>query len=233
MTDSLPVVLVPGLLCSPRLYAEQMPALWPFGPVMVADTRRDATIEGMARRILAAAPPRFALVGLSMGGNVANAITRIAPDRVARLALLSTSPRPDTPEAGERRRKQIALAREGRFSEIPDLLLPLFLNANRQNDTRLQNIVRAMALETGPDAFERQQNAIMTRADARPFMPGYRCPTMVLVGDGDTLTPPDTAHEAAGLIPGARLVVVPDCGHLSTLEQPDAVTRALVNWIQD
>jgi pimeloyl-ACP methyl ester carboxylesterase len=232
MTEQLPTILVPGLLCSPRLYAPQLPALWSFGPVTVADNRRDADMEAIARRILDQAPRRFALVGLSMGGYVAATITRLAPDRVDRLALLSTGARADTPEAGERRKKQIALAREGRFAETPDLLMPLFLHASRQNDAELRQIVRAMAEETGPEAFERQQNAIMSRPDARPFLPGFRCPTVVLVGDGDTLTPPELSREIAGLIPGSRLVTVPDCGHLSTLEKPEAVTKVLVDWMK-
>lgn len=232
MAEPLPIVLVPGLLCSPRLYAEQMPALWSFGPVTVADQRRDADMESIARRILGSAPPRFALVGLSMGGYIASTMTRLAPERVDRLALLSTGSRADTPEAGERRRKQIALAREGRFAEIPDLLLPLFLHANRQNDAQLRKIVRLMAEETGPEAFERQQNAIMTRADARPFLPNIRCRTLVLVGDGDTLTPPDLSREIASLVPNSHLVVVAECGHLSTLEKPETVTNALVDWMK-
>src|ERR1700741_4843496 len=95
-TGPLPIVLIPGLTCTPRLYAEQIPALWQFGPVTVADHRRDDTMAAIARRILAAAPPRFALVGLSMGGYVAMEIIRQEPDRVRRLALLGTNARAGT-----------------------------------------------------------------------------------------------------------------------------------------
>src|SRR4051794_16210755 len=118
---SVPIVLVPGLLCSARLFAEQVPALWPFGPVTIADHRRDEAGDAIAARILAAAPPRFALAGLSMGGYIALAMVRQAPERVARLALLDTSGRPDTPQQTERRRSLIALAEGGRFSEVADL----------------------------------------------------------------------------------------------------------------
>ena len=110
MTEPLPTMLVPGLLCSPRLYAGQIPHLWRFGPVTVADHRRDETLDAIAHRILAAAPPKFALVGLSMGGYIAYAILRAAPERVAKLALLDTAARADTPEQTERRKAQIALA---------------------------------------------------------------------------------------------------------------------------
>src|SRR5947209_3549893 len=105
-----PIVLVPGLLCSARLYAEQIPALWRFGSVSIADHRRDDTMEAIAERILADAPPKFALVGLSMGGYIALSMMRRAPERVARLALLDTNARPDTPEQSERRRALMTLA---------------------------------------------------------------------------------------------------------------------------
>jgi len=232
MNGDLPIVLVPGLNCSARLYAEQVPALWDFGPVTIADHRRDDNVAAIAARILATAPPRFALVGLSMGGYIAFAIARQAPERVARLALLDTSARPDMPEQSERRRGMIALAEGGRFGEVPDLLFPVFVHRNRQGDAALRAIVRTMAEETGPDAFVRQQRAIMTRPDCRPQLASIRCPTLVLVGDGDELTPPMLSEEIAAGIAGARLVRVPDCGHLSTLEQPEPVNRALVTWLK-
>jgi pimeloyl-ACP methyl ester carboxylesterase len=231
MREPLPVMLVPGLLCSARLYAEQIAALWPFGPVTVADHRRDDTMEAIAARILNTAPPRFALAGLSMGGYIALSILRQAPERVERLALLDTSARSDTPQQTERRLSQIALAKNGRFAEVPDLLWPLFVHHDRQGDENLRRVVRAMAEDTGPETFVRQQHAIMARTDARPLLATIKCPTLVLVGEGDELTPPALAQEIAACIAGSRLVVVPDSGHLSTLEQPAAVNRALTEWM--
>jgi pimeloyl-ACP methyl ester carboxylesterase len=187
-------------------------------------------MAAIAARILKDAPPRFALAGLSMGGYIAFAMLRLAPERIARLALLDTSARPDTPEQTAGRKTQIAMAQAGRFGEIPDLSIPRFLHRNRQHDERLTSIVRQMAEETGPDAFVRQQNAIMARPDSRPLLASVRCPTLVLVGDGDEATPPELNKEIAGGISGAKLVVVPDCGHLSTLEQPEAVNAALSEW---
>ena len=232
MTEPLPILLIPGLLCSPRLYGEQMPELWRFGPIVIADHTRDDSVGGIARRILASAPPRFALVGLSMGGYTAFEIMRRAPDRVVRLALLDTSARPDTPEASERRRAQIGLVHSGHFAEVVDQLFPLWVHRTRRNDEPLRRTVRLMAEETGPQAFARQQTAIMTRPDSRPDRAAIRCPTLVLVGDGDEATPPDRAAEIANGIPGARLVSVPECGHLSTLERPQPVTQALVEWLE-
>ena len=188
-------------------------------------------MSGIARRILADAPPHFALAGLSMGGYVALAIMRAAPDRVDRLALLDTGARADTPEQSERRKLQIEMALSGRFAEIPDLQWPFLVHKDRQNEEALKRIVRLMAEETGPEAFVRQQRAIMTRPDSRSTLAAIRCPTLVLVGEGDQLTPPDLAKEIHGLVAGSRLVVVPDCGHLSAIERPAAVTQALVEWM--
>jgi pimeloyl-ACP methyl ester carboxylesterase len=188
-------------------------------------------MDAIATRILAAAPPRFALAGLSMGGFIALTIMRHAPERVQKLALLDTSARPETPEQTARRRPQIALAKAGKFAEVPALQFPVFVHRNRQGDEALRERVRIMAEETGAQAFLRQQQAIMTRPDARPFLGAITCPTLVLVGDGDELTPPALAQEIAAGVVGSRLVVIADCGHLSTMERPDAVNRALIEWM--
>jgi pimeloyl-ACP methyl ester carboxylesterase len=232
MTEPLPIVLVPGLLTSPRLYAAQLPALWQHGPVTIADTTRDDTIAAIASRILADAPPRFALAGLSMGGYICFEIVRQAPDRVDRLALLDTSARTDTPEVTERRQAQIAMARGGRFAEVADQQFPLLIHPSRQGDPSARELVRLMADETGPDAFIRQQQAIIGRVDSRPGLGAIDRPTLVLVGDCDQLTPPELSAEIAGGIPGARLVVVAGSGHLTPLDQPEEVTKALVEWLQ-
>ncbi|MGH8616262.1 MAG: alpha/beta fold hydrolase [Burkholderiales bacterium] len=232
MHAALPVVLIPGLLCSPRFYAAQIPALWRSGPVTVADHTRDDSMTGIAKRILADAPPRFALAGHSMGGYIAFEILRQAPDRVARLALLDTSARADTAEQTAKRKEQIAQAQAGHFGEIPDLLYPNFVHPGRREDAALRGIVHAMAEDAGAEAFVRQLTAIMQRPDSLPGLPAIRCPTLVLVGDQDVPTPPERAAEIAAGIAGARLVTIPDCGHLSAIEQPEAVTQALEAWLR-
>ena len=233
MSDAavLPIVLIPGLTCSARLYAEQIPALWHFGPVTIADHTRDDSMAAIARRILAAAPPRFALAGLSMGGYIAFEIMRQAAGRVAKLALLDTGARGDTPEQTERRKVVIALANSGRYADVTDIAFPVYVHRNRHNDEALKRTVRTMAEETGPEAFLRQQRAIIGRPDSRPGLGAITCPTLVLVGEGDEATPPDLAREIAAGISGSRLVMIPDSGHLSTLERPQAVTAALVEWM--
>jgi pimeloyl-ACP methyl ester carboxylesterase len=228
----LPIILVAGLNCSARLYAEQIPMLWQFGPVIIADHRRDDSMAALARRILAAAPPRFALAGLSMGGYVAFEIIRQAADRVAKLALLDTGARSEVPERTQARKPLIQLAQQGRFAEITDDQFPLLVHRSRHGDAALKAAVRAMNEETGAEAYLRQQQAIIGRADSRPGLAAITCPTLVLVGDEDQLTLPGLAHEMAAGIRGSRLVVVPECGHLSTMERPEKVTSALVEWMQ-
>jgi pimeloyl-ACP methyl ester carboxylesterase len=228
----LPIVLVPGLLCSARLYADQIAALWGQGPVMVAEHTRADTMGELAQRILAAAPPRFALAGLSMGGYICLEIVRHAPQRVARLALLDSTARPDSPQATQARRDQMALARAGHLAEVAMQLFPRLVHHDRLQDDVLRERVRQMAEEVGAEAFIRQQQAIMMRIDSRPSLAAIDCPTTVIVGEGDVLTPPELAREMAAGIRGARLVLVPGSGHLSTLERPEAVSRALLDWLQ-
>lgn len=226
------VVFLPGLLLDERLWAHQVSALADIATADVADLGRDDSLGAMAARVLAAAPPHFALAGLSMGGYVAMEIMRRAPGRVTRLALLDTTARPDTPEQAGRRRDAIALAQSGGFEKITPALLPLLVHPARLEDTAVTDLVKEMARAIGPDGFVRQQTAIMARPDSRPDLPGFACPTMVVVGRQDSLTPPDRAEEMADAIPGAKLAIIEDCGHLSALEQPQAVSAVLRLWLQ-
>jgi pimeloyl-ACP methyl ester carboxylesterase len=158
--------------------------------------------------------------------------SRQAPERVEKLALLDTSLRPDAPEQTERRRLLMGLAKEGRYAEIPEQAFPIYVHRKRHGDEALKRIVREMPEATGIEAYLRQQQAILSRRDSRPRLAAISCPTLVLVGEGDEATPPELAREIAEGIRGSRLVVVPDSGHLSTLEQPAMVTKALVEWLK-
>jgi pimeloyl-ACP methyl ester carboxylesterase len=231
VSESLPVVLIPGLLASARLYGAQIPELWRRGPVMVADHTRADSMGAIARGILASAPPRFALAGLSMGGYVCFEILRQAAARVAKLALLDTAARADTPEATAMRRAQMARAAAGHLAEVVEEQFERTVHAAHRGDPQLRETNRLMAADTGAEAFLRQQTAIMGRPDSRPTLAAIGCPTLVLVGEQDELTPPARAVEMAQGIRGAQLVTVPGCGHLSTLERPREVTRALLEWL--
>ncbi len=227
----LPIVLVPGLLCTPAFYERQLPALWRFGPVLAAKHTEHDSMAGIARAILADAPPRFALIGHSMGGYIALEILRQAPGRVARVALLDTAATPETPELTERRKGLIALAQAGKFGRIAPTLYPLQVHESRRGDAALLEAIARMARDTGPEAFVRQQTAIMGRADSRPTLGAIACPALVLVGDADQITPPERSREIAEAIPGASLVVLERCGHMCAMERPRETEEALTAWL--
>jgi pimeloyl-ACP methyl ester carboxylesterase len=226
-----PLILLPGLLCDHRLFAGQLDALARRADVMVADLIGADTVAGLAARVLATAPPRFALAGLSMGGYVAFEIVRRAAHRVTRLALLDTQARADTEDAKARRRGLIELTRKGEFLGVAPRLLPLFLHPDALADPQIAGTVTAMAESTGKDAFIRQQQAIMGRPDSRPALRAIACPTLVLAGRDDQITPPELQLEMAQAMPDATLALLPRCGHLAPLERPDAVTRQLMGWL--
>jgi len=232
MDNSMPILLVPGLVSSPRIYAPVMPALWRYGPVTVANHIRDDNMGAIARRILAEAPPRFALAGHSMGGYIAFEIMRQAPERVAKLALLNTQARPDTMEASERRRGMMARARAGDYRGVLDELFPGFVHPSRREDASLRRLVHDMGDDVGVDAFLRQQTAVIGRPDSRPTLAWIKCPTLVLSGDQDNTIPNSLSMEMANNIPEAKLVILPNCGHLPQPELPQATAAALVEWLQ-
>ncbi len=227
------LVLVPGLLCDERLWRHQVEGLADLaGRILVPDVTGGDSVAGMARSILEAAPERFSLAGLSMGGYVALDVVRQAPDRVGALALLDTSARPDTPEQTEARLSLIELARAGRFDEVWRGLLPKVVHPDRVEEPGIRSAVREMAHAVGAEDFERQERAIIGRPDSRGDLPGISCPTLVLCGREDALTPPHLHRELSDGIPEASLCLIDHCGHLSTLERPEAVTHAMREWLE-
>jgi pimeloyl-ACP methyl ester carboxylesterase len=233
MTESVPIVLVPSLNGSARLYAPQLPELWRLGPVTIADHTHDDTMAAIAKRVLDNAPPRFHYVGLSMGGYLAFEIMRQAPERVIKMAILDTSARADSPEIIALRKERIALAKNGRFEEVIEATWGPLVHPSLREGTPLKSIHVAMCRDVGAERYVRQQTACMTRIDSRPMLASIGCPTLVIVGAQDEPTPPELAEEIAGGIPGARLVKVPECGHFSTIERPEIVTTELIAFLRD
>ena len=225
-----PLIFLPGLICDARLWRDVVEGLADRIAPMVADLTLDETIPAMAARTLAAAPPRFALAGLSMGGYVALEIMRQAPERVTRLALLDTSARPDTEERRETRRKGIEMVRQGRFIGVSRGLLASLV-APHHLGTPLAGEVQAMSERVGQQAYIRQQKAILARIDSVPHLKDIAVPTLVGVGALDKLTPPELAEEMAARIPGAELVQFPDAAHLPTMENPAPVIEAMRSWL--
>lgn len=227
---SIPTLLIPGLNCSARLFQHQIPMLWRYGPVLIADHRQGDSVEELATNILSAAPSHFALAGMSLGGFIALEIMRRCPERVDRLALISTSARPDSEPERALRESRLEVARSGRYREIPPLHYAKNVHPSRQADDTLRATHRTMTEEVGMAAYFSQQQAIGSRPDARPSLADIGCPTLVLVGDSDFITPRSHSEEMVASIPNSRLVVVPGCGHLALLEQPEAANAALQTW---
>ena len=229
MTTNL--VMIPGLLCDARLWAHQSEHLADIADCMVADITGAESVDELADSVLASAPEKFALAGLSMGGYVAHAIMRRAPGRVTRLALIDTSARADTQEQLVRRRQLIDMTNYGKFRGVTDRLLPILVHEARLAEESLINEIKKMSEHVGSEAFTRQQHAIMGRPDSRPFLIEYGVPTLVMCGRQDALTPLEHSQEMAAAIPGSRLAVIEDCGHLSTMERPQAATALMRQWL--
>lgn len=226
------LVLVPGLLCDELMWRPQLAALAAIADCWVADHSRSATMAGVAADVLREAPfMRFALAGLSMGGYVALEMVRQAGHRVQKLALLDTSARADTPEQTKNRESFISFAERGRFLGITEALLPLLLHPSRLGDRELVSTIKKMAKNTGNEAFIRQERAIISRADSLPLLERIACPTLIMCGRQDRLVPLERHEEMAARIPGSRLEIVEECGHLSTMERPAETSAALARWL--
>jgi pimeloyl-ACP methyl ester carboxylesterase len=225
------ILLLPGMMCDERLWSHQTAAM--SVPVHVADTSTSDNFPDMAAQVLAAAPPDFAMAGLSMGGILAFEIWRQAPERVTHLALLDTNPHPDKPSNKPVRFEQIETAASGRLEELAvESLKPLYLaQKNRDDETMLKTILD-MALKLGPEVFELQSLAVMNRPDSVPTLATISCPTSVICGREDTICPIRFHEFIAREIPGADLVVIDDCGHLSSMEQPEVVTEKLLRLFE-
>ncbi len=227
------MVLLPGLLCDAALWEPQLSDLADIADFFVADLTEYETVKEMGESVLRDAPWReFALAGLSMGGYVALEIMRQAPQRVTRLALLDTRARPEIRDDTVRRQQLMKLAQTERgFTPVTRRMLPLMLHPSRVKDVQLTRTIREMAERTGVEAYLRQQRAIIARPDFRPGLRTINCPTLVLCGRQDQLTPLECSEEMAAAIPGAKLAVVEECGHVSTLERPDEVNALMRAWL--
>lgn len=233
MTSSArtPLVLIPGLACTRDLFADQVPELSKNCQIIHADHTGFDTMVQIAASVLSSAPERFALAGLSMGGYISLEIMRQAPERVERLCLMDTSARADTVEKTELRRDALELVAKGKYQAVCNSTLNLSIAESRHTDAVLKAAITKMAMDIGPDVWARQTRAIMGRENSVPLLGGIQCPTMVIVGDEDNLTPLDHATEMADLIPNSVLKIVTDCGHMSSMERPTSVLALLKNWL--
>ena len=232
-----PLLLVPGLLCSPRLFAPQVAALADVADVVVPDWCTAPlgifdSWETTARWVLEQMPAQqFALAGLSLGGMISVEIMLIAAERVTKLALLDTGMRAQNPTEQAIRRGRIRLADEGHFELVLGLQMARFIPAYRLPDKTLVDQVITMCSETGVDIYKRQEELAAIRVDRRPDLPRIGCPTIVVCGRDDAATPLFMSEEIAAAIKGSQLIVIEQCGHLITLEKPEETTAILRRWL--
>jgi len=226
-------IFIPGLLCTRDLFVPQLDELDGRLDITIGDHTLHDNIFDAAKQILEDAPERFVLAGLSMGGHISLEIMRQAAGRVIALMLMDTTARPDMPEQIKFRQELIEMSRNDGLDPVVDILLPKYLGESSQRDPQLVSTVRAMANETGIDAFARQQSIIIGRPDSRPTLGGIECPTLVIVGEGDVLTPPEISQEIASGISGAKLEIIPDAGHLSSLENPAVVNKVIKAFLDE
>ena len=231
MSERIPLILGPGLMTDTRMWEHQLENLSDIADMKLVDTTKDSSLVDMAKRMLDEAPPTFAYCGLSMGGYMAFEMMRLAPERVTKLALLDTSARDDVPERTAVRKELIALAQGGDFHSVKTQSLPIFLHPDKVDHPELVEICHGMMDRVGPDVFIQQMTAIMNRRDSRDMLGDIDVPTLVLCGREDQGTPLEMHEEIAAAIPGARLCVIDDCGHMSTIEQPHAVTALVRDWL--
>ncbi|HEY0833279.1 MAG TPA: alpha/beta fold hydrolase [Azospirillum sp.] len=229
--NRIPLILLPGMPLDAALWEHQTRHLADVAEGSVGTITQADSIAELARLVLARAPARFALAGLSMGGYVALEIMRQAPERVLKLALLDTNARPDTAEQTANRRAAIELARQGKMRHVMAGMVAKLIHPDRLAERALVDSIHAQAERIGPEAYARQQTAIMGRADSRLDLPAIRCPTAVICGRQDALTPPELHVEMADAIPGARFLPIEECGHLAPMERPQAVTALLREWL--
>lgn len=225
------LVLLPGMFGDADLWSEQIAELQQGTDVLPLELRGDS-VGDYAEYVLSLAPARFNLAGLSLGGHVAFEIMRRAPHRVLRLALLNTTARPEPAEKMKARQTLSQLMESGRFAEVVEQLLPLAIHTGPGSDPALLEEARKMAFRCGPEKLSARNRAMMTRPDSRPTLRTIACPTLIVAGRQDRpVTPAETEELVAG-IPHARLILIEACGHLSSLEHPTVVTRALGEWLQ-
>ncbi len=231
MSESTTLCLLPGLLCDAAVWTSQRAALAAEAETYIPDFMGFDSFEAMARKVLDETRGPLAAAGHSMGGRVAFEIWRLAPERLARLALLSTGFHGPHPGEGPRRMALVKVAYEQGMDAVADLWLPPMVHPDRLDDAGLMQPLRAMVRRFTPEAFEGQQRAGLNRPDATSYLPRIACPTLVLCGRQDGWSPVPQHEVMARTIPGASLRLIEDCGHMATVERPAEVTDALQAWL--
>jgi len=228
------LILLPGLAADETMWEAQCAALAAWKP-LVSDVHMQQgheTVEAMAAALLAGLDGDLLLCGASMGGMIAMEAARQAPARVAGLALLGTTARPETPEMRQLRENAIELFGQGRAMEVIEANVGFAFHPDQARNPVLVRAYLDFVERAGAAQLIRQNRAVMSRPDARAHLSALRCPTLVMCGDSDQLTPPECSAEIAERVPGAELATVARCGHMLTMEQPSAVNAILTAWLE-
>lgn len=228
------IIVFPGHLCNERMYSPLIRSLEDLASVQVADLYQHDSLAQITSAALAGAPDRFTVVANSMGGAVAFEAIRQAPERIEALLLIGTTAQPEFPSQGERRARAIQLAGREDWTAVAALYAPVFFyEQNRKGDVTLDETLEAMIRDQDAIRIGRQQRAFSARPDSRPTLSSITCPTLILCGREDAMTPVSHSEEMAAAIPGAELQILDRCGHIPTLEQPER-TKALVRtWLTE
>lgn len=226
-----PLLFVPGMMCDGRLFAPQIEAFSAQMNVQIAAVPSLYTITEIASELLVHAPPRFALCGLSMGGIIAMEMWRLAPERIEKLALLDTNPRAELAEVSEGRAAQIQRAANGQLVEMmQDTFIPKYVDTPAAHPAIVATCID-MAEAKGIDALKAQSLALRDRLDQCETLKTVNVPTLIMCGENDQLCPIERHVLMHDLIKGSVLEIIPNAGHLPTLEKPSETNKALQNWL--
>lgn len=226
------LVMIPPMLCDARIFENQIRNLGSDHAVMFAPTTKGERMEEIASQILSWAPAKFALMGMGMGGMVAMEVLRRAPERVTRIALISTNPQPDTPEIAAAREPQIIGARAGRWDEVLQHEIHSTWMSPTTHKVGLVRLLKEMGDALGPDVYVKQARAMQRRKDQQAMLHQIKQPTLVMSGRHDGQYPVKRHEFLAELIPYATLEIIEDAGYLPSFEAPEAVTAALQTWMK-
>ncbi|SDT95649.1 Pimeloyl-ACP methyl ester carboxylesterase [Verrucomicrobium sp. GAS474] len=230
LDGSLGVVLVPGFMADATLWRDVEADLSVVGPMIHGDLGKEATLDGMARRIVEESPARFLLVGFSMGGYVAREVARLVPERVAALVLIATSARPDSPAQVERNAAASGTLFAPNFAGLSRAAIASSLHPERDDDESHIERIREMGVRLGHKVFQRQSR--LDRGDDRGRLREIGCPTLVIAAAQDRLRTREEASELRQLIPGAALRVIEESGHMIPIEQPRKLAETIVEWLR-
>ena len=226
-----PLFLLCGLLCDETIWADIPSRLASVANAHVMSFAGFSSITGMADKVLAAAPPRFALAGHSMGGRVALEVWRKAPERVTALALLNTGVHPTRESEYDSRGLLVRLARRQGMAALADEWLPPMMGAPPDRVAQVMPPLKAMVQRFTAESFAGQINALLQRPDARPVLPSITVPTLLLSGTNDTWSSLSQHADMQRIVSRSTLVEIAGAGHMSPVERPDAVARALKGWL--